>query len=214
MAVCGAHEQAGWAHENGAGSRFTTRVRAAFVAVGPGSEQRAAPRAGDQLVPRTEVVVDRAFTPDVAANLVWPWLVQLGKQRAGRYLPRAVEPAVPPSCRALRRVEARWLDLRAGDVVPDYGGREETFRIAELSAEDRLVYRSRRGRTELSWSITVRSVPAAADTERTRVSLRLRMAPRRHKRLAETVGGLLDLLTVAGLAAGLRERLAEQGTSG
>jgi hypothetical protein len=30
----------------------------------------------------------------------------------------------------------------------------------------------------------------------------------RHRRLAEIGGGALDLLTIAGLAAGLRERLA------
>jgi hypothetical protein len=186
-----------------------------LVAVRPGSEERAAPRAGDELVPRAEVVMDRAFTIDVAPNVVWPWLVQLGKRRAGWYLPRAVEVAVSPSRRALRRIEARWLQLSVGDVIPDYGGRNETFRVADLAAPERLVYCSRRGRTEVSWSITVHAVTAATSTEeQARVCLRLRMAPVRHKRLAKTVGELVDLLTVAGLAAGLREHLAEQTTSG
>jgi hypothetical protein len=35
------------------------------------------------------------------------------------------------------------------------------------------------------------------------------MAPVRHKLLARTAGELLDLVTVAGMAEGLRERLAE-----
>jgi hypothetical protein len=39
------------------------------------------------------------------------------------------------------------------------------------------------------------------------VFLRLRMAPVRHKRLARTAGELIDVLTVAGMAAGLAERL-------
>ncbi len=43
----------------------------------------------------------------------------------------------------------------------------------------------------------------------TRVHLRLRLAGPGHRRLVEIGGGLLDLLTIAGLAAGLRERLAE-----
>lgn len=38
--------------------------------------------------------------------------------------------------------------------------------------------------------------------------LRLRMAPVRHTLLARTAGELLDLVTVAGMSAGLRERLA------
>jgi hypothetical protein len=33
------------------------------------------------------------------------------------------------------------------------------------------------------------------------------MAPVRHRRLAASLGGLVDALTVAGLAAGLRERV-------
>ncbi len=39
------------------------------------------------------------------------------------------------------------------------------------------------------------------------VQLRLRLAPVRRKWLAETAGGLIDLVTIAGLAAGLKERI-------
>jgi hypothetical protein len=35
------------------------------------------------------------------------------------------------------------------------------------------------------------------------------MAPIKHQRLASTIGELFDLLTVAGMAAGLRERVSE-----
>lgn len=59
----------------------------------------------------------------------------------------------------------------------------------------------------VSWSITLHPEPPAAGGQRTRVRLRLRLAPVRHQRLARTAGELLDLLTIAGLAAGLRERL-------
>ena len=45
---------------------------------------------------------------------------------------------------------------------------------------------------------------------RTRVLLRLRMAPIRRVRLARTVGELFDALTIAGLAGGLRERMLDQ----
>ena len=41
------------------------------------------------------------------------------------------------------------------------------------------------------------------------VHLRLRLAPVRRVWLAESLGGLVDALTVAGLAAGLRERLVD-----
>jgi hypothetical protein len=93
-----------------------------------------------------------------------------------------------------------------GDVIPDYGGRNETFQVAELRPSSTLVYRSRRGSTDVTWSLTLEPVPGAG-TPATRIFLRLRLAPVRHRWLAVTAGELLDLLTVAGLAAGLRERL-------
>lgn len=105
--------------------------------------------------------MDRAFTLRVAPEAVWPWLVQLGKNRAGWYLPRTVERLVPPS---------------------------------------------RRGHTDVTWVLVL----APEQTEvgpGTRVHLRLRLGPVRHVLLAERLGGAFDLLTVAGLAAGLRERV-------
>ena len=42
----------------------------------------------------------------------------------------------------------------------------------------------------------------------TRVHLRLRLSPVTHRHVAAVLGGLFDALTVAGMAAGLRERLA------
>jgi hypothetical protein len=98
------------------------------------------------------------------------------------------------------------------DVIRDYGGRDETFEVAEIDPPA-LVYRSRRNATEVTWSIPL--APAGGGGPgRTRVHLRLRMAPVRHKRIVRTAGELLDLLTVAGMAAGLRERLAENAPSG
>jgi hypothetical protein len=42
------------------------------------------------------------------------------------------------------------------------------------------------------------------------VHLRLRLGPVRRKWLARTGGEFIDALTIAGMAAGLRERLADQ----
>jgi uncharacterized protein YndB with AHSA1/START domain len=170
------------------------------AATGP---ERAAPRAGDGLVAPADVVMDRAFDVAAPPETVWPYLVQLGKGRAGWYLPGRIERLLPARRRALRRIDARWQGLAVGDVIPDYGGRHETFTVAEIEPTHHLVYRSRRGHTEVSWSITLEPRDAGS----TRVFLRLRLAPVRHRRLAETAGELIDVLTVAGLAAGLRERL-------
>lgn len=146
--------------------------------------------------------MDRAFTVPAPPADVMPWLVQLGKGRAGWYLPSSVESLLPRSRRALRHLDPRWQSARVGDVIPDYGGRDATFTVEGYDPPRSLVYASRRGHTAVSWSMTLTEVGAAS-----RVHLRLRLAPVRHRRLAETLGGALDLVTVAGMAAGLRERL-------
>jgi len=157
---------------------------------------------GDGIVPSADVVMDRSFDLDEPPGVVWPWIVQLGKDRAGWYLPRAVERLVPRSRRAARAVVPRWQGLVVGDVVPDYGGADATFEVVELAPARHLVYRSRRRRTDVSWAIVLSPKDSG-----TRVQLRLRLGPVRRVWLAEHLGGAFDALTIAGMAAGLRERL-------
>jgi hypothetical protein len=184
-----------------------------FAAVTATPAERREARAGDALVTPADVVMDRAFTVAASPETVWPWLLQLGKQRAGWYLPRGVELLLPRGRRATRTIVPQWQQLGVGDVIPDYGGRHATFTVAELDPPSTLVYWARRHRTELTWSITLRQHnTAAGSAEHTRVLLRLRLSPVRRAWLATTAGDLVDLLTVAGMAAGLRERLAPHAT--
>ncbi|HEY1914225.1 MAG TPA: hypothetical protein VGH27_01505 [Streptosporangiaceae bacterium] len=176
-----------------------------FSSVGASATEKNTGRPGDELVEPADVVMDRAFTADAPPGVVWAWLAQLGKGRAGWYLPGAVERFLPRSRRAARSLNPSWLHLHAGDVIPDYGGRNATFEVAQITPPHTLVYRSRRGRTHLTWSLTLE--PADGEPNRTRVCLRLRMAPVRRKLLARTAGDLIDQLTVAAMAAGLAERL-------
>jgi hypothetical protein len=164
--------------------------------------ERAATLPGDELV-EADVVMDRGFDVDAPPEAVWPWLVQLGRRRAGWYLPARVERLVPPRRRALRHLEAGLLEHEVGDVIPDWGGADATFTLAATDPPRTLLYTSTRGRTALTWCLHLTPV----GTGGTRVHLRLRMAPVRHRRLAGTLGGLVDALTVVGLAAGLRERV-------
>jgi hypothetical protein len=182
-----------------------------FSGVEASEEEKSTGRPGDALVEPADVVMDRAFTVEALPEAVWPWLVQLGKRRAGWYLPRAVERFLPGSRRAARSLNPAWLRLEAGDVIPDYRGRDATFQVAQVTPPGALVYRSRRGRTSLTWSLSLESV--SSEPARTRVFLRLRMAPVRHQLLARTAGELIDLLTVAGMAAGLAERLRDQAAA-
>ena len=166
------------------------------------ASERRAVLPGDDLVV-ADVVMDRGFDLPAPPEVVWPWLVQLGKRRAGWYLPASLERLLPPSRRALRHLEPRWLDHEVGDVIPDWGGADATFTLAAIEPPRLLLYTSRRGRTDLTWCLHL--TPSAAGTSR--VHLRLRLGPVRHRRLAASVGGLFDAVSIAALAAGLRERV-------
>lgn len=176
-----------------------------FASVDASPEEVARPLSGDDLVPGADVVMDRAFTLPARCEDIWPWFVQLGKRRAGWYLPRSIERVLPPSRRALRRIEPALQQLRVGSVIPDWGGRHETFEVAILEPPQALVHTTQRGRTFGSWAIVL--TPDGDAGTATRVHLRLRLSPVKRKWLAATAGEILDASTVAGLAAGLRERV-------
>ena len=171
--------------------------------VSPQPEETSASMPGDALVPDAQVQMDRGFDLSVPPEQVWPWLNQLGKNRAGWYLPGWLERFVPPRGRALRRIEPSLQCVAPGDVIDDWGGKDATFEIVAHEPPSTIVHRSTRGNLRISWLISVRPL----HDQRSRVHLRFRIAGVRRVWLVETFGELLDLLTVAGLAAGLRERV-------
>jgi hypothetical protein len=178
------------------------------VAASPEDVRRALP--GDDLVPDADVVMDRAFDLPAPPETVWPWFLQLGKRRAGWYLPRSIERFMPPSRRGLRHLDpALVAEARVGHVIPDWGGKKATFEMAILHPPHALVHATKRGRTDGSWAIvlTAQRKSDAPSGPGTHVQLRLRLSPVKRRWLAHTFGEVIDAATVAGLAAGLRERV-------
>lgn len=159
---------------------------------------------GDDLLPDADVVMDRALSLPAPPDQVWPWLVQLGKRRAGWYLPRRLERLLPHDRRAARGIDARWQSLSVGDVIPDYGGRDATFTVAAIERPHHLVHTSQRGHLHLTWALVLEPEDGG-----TRLHLRLRLGPVKRRVLVTTGGELIDVLTVAGLARGLRERITD-----
>jgi hypothetical protein len=183
-------------------------------------EERAAHLPGDDLV-EANVVMDRATTLPGTCERLWPWLVQLGKDRAGWYLPRMAERVVPLRRRGLRRLEPSYAGLSVGDRVPDWGPGDPEFEVAVLDPPHALVYRSLRQRSlghrwpvdhppppdtlDLTWALVARDVEAGV---RLHLRLRVRTTRSRTAPVARVLGGAMDALTVGLLFAGLRERLA------
>jgi len=163
---------------------------------------------GDDLMPGAQVVMDRGGSLPAPASQVWPWLVQLGKGRAGWYLTGPVERFIPPHRRALRQLDARWQNLVVGDRIPDYGPGDPEFEVAVLEPPRILVFtsvrRTRRGQIQVSWALVLDDQPDGS----CRLRLRLRLAGLHRPGLMGVVGGWFDALTCRAMLAGLRERLA------
>ena len=181
-----------------------------------------APLPGDGLVERPDFVVDRAVGLPAPPAAVWPWLVQLGKERAWWYLPAWAERFVwAEDKRGARCIVPELQGLAAGDAVPDWGPGDPVFRVAALDPPHALVYHSLRQRSnrwrwpepdtprppdclELSWALVLAPLPGG----RARLHVRLRAAGvGRAGPLIELGGGLIDYATIVLLFSGLRERL-------
>ena len=173
--------------------------------VRPTAAEVDAPMPGDALLPSPDAVMDRAFTLRAPPEDVWPWLVQLGKHRAGWYMTHRVERFVPRARRASRHVDQRWQHLVVGSVIPDYGGRDkEQLTVAEIDPPHTLVYASRRGRMEVTWAITI----APLDDRSSRVRLRLPIgAPSGGNGRSPSLARRSTSSRSRGLAGGLRERV-------
>ncbi|MBA2697761.1 MAG: hypothetical protein H0U61_03190 [Nocardioidaceae bacterium] len=168
---------------------------------------------GDDVLPGADVVLDRMLDLAGTPEQVWPWLEQLGKDRAGWYLPHVVEMVVPRSRRAARGIGSRWQGLQVGDAIPDWGPGSPSFEVLEIERPKHLVYWSERARSarrgvarpplRLTWALVLEPRRGAS-----RLHLRLRLdlghpaGP-----LATYGGGLVDWLTVQLLGGGLNERL-------
>lgn len=164
---------------------------------------------GDGIVPDANMIFDRRRDIAAPADSIWPWLVQLGKRRAGWYAPRSVERLIPPQRRALRIIEERYQHLEVGDTIPDYGGRQAQLELVELDFPRALIYRDERRGAQFSWAITLK--PKATDLTTVHLRFRGRIASTGVLRRAILTGGeFFDGITGEIMLRGLQERVEER----
>jgi hypothetical protein len=178
---------------------------------------------GDELVPDATISIDRWLDLKAGPSEVWPWLVQLGKRRAGWYLPRSVERFIPASRRAVRTLVPAYLDVAVGDDTPDWGPGDPVFRLARLEKNQLIGYLSMRDRDfewrwpaegrpddrvlRLSWVLRLVRVSEQATT--LHIRLRVVTGRGRFSGLLWRLGAVFDLITIKALHRGLAERLAD-----
>ncbi len=95
------------------------------------AEQRRA-MAGDSIIPDPIFAVTHAITIDAPPSLVWPWLIQMGSDRAGWYSYDTIDNGARPSA---GRLVHELQSARVGDVLPALPGAEDAFVVAAVEAQ-------------------------------------------------------------------------------
>ena len=164
---------------------------------------------GDDLIPDANIVFDRTRELAASPEEIWPWLVQLGKRRAGWYLPAQVERIVPASRRGAWRVDPRWQTLSVGERIPDYGGGDAELAVASIDPGRALVYRAERRGTRFSWALILQPLSPTSTRVHLRFRGRLRSTGWRFQALMQ-IGGVFDGLTGELMLRGLDQRIEAQ----
>jgi len=122
---------------------YALAVRPRILTWGASDEEARRPLPGDDLVRDAKMKATHAVTIDRPAEQVWPWVVQIGHQRAGWYsydwLHRlmGVAGSVEDESRSAEHIIPQLQDLQVGDVVeiaPDMG-----YKVVDIQPERALV---------------------------------------------------------------------------
>ena len=122
---------------------YVVAIRPRLLTWGASAAEAERTLPGDDLVPDAKMKATHAITIDAPAADVWPWLVQIGHQRAGWYsydsLHRlmGIAGSVENEERSAEHVIPELQDLQVGDVIeigPDMG-----YKVVEIDPERALV---------------------------------------------------------------------------
>ena len=146
--------------------------------------ERTMPLPGDELIPDPEDIQTMAVTVSARPDQVWPWIVQMGVDRAGLYSYTAVENGLLHlGVTNADRIHPEWQDLQVGDIIaftPEgYPGGRRGPRVVELEEGRHLVLDSSPGappgKVTGTWQFVLHDAGAAG----TRLLLRTRTGPGR-----------------------------------
>lgn len=122
------------------------------------------PMVGDGLVENPTFNATRAVTINAPAELIWPWIVQIGYKRAGFYSWDILD---NDGISSAERIMPEYQNLKIGDVVPL--SKETDAEVIDMESNERLLLVFQSGST-VTWAWALYKI----DAERTRLVTRLR----------------------------------------
>jgi len=187
-------------------------IRPWMLQWGPTRQERHSSLPGDDLAPDARYVTTRAVTIDAPPAAIWPWLVQMGQDRAGFYTHNWVERFLRSGIPDVHEVHPEWQRLEVGDLMRtnhDIGGKPMGWPVAEVDVGRSIVVRSR-NLPAGTYAFVLRPI----ERDRTRLIVRDRAAWKRTEiAFAALVYEPLHAYMETGLIRGLKER-AEASRAG
>jgi hypothetical protein len=155
---------------------------------------------GDVVVAKADYVATRAISIDAPPRDVWPWLVQMGSDRAGWYsYDRLDNGGVASADRILPEFQSVAVD----DLVPMIPGSEIGVWVKEIEPERRMLWWDRKGEYSWEWLLE----PAGDHATRLLTRLRATYPPLLSKRtLYVVVATSGDILMTRRCLLGIRDR--------
>ena len=123
----------------GIGSHFIRRTLLSGLAreLGdPESKERERSLPGDDLLPDALEQLTHGVTIGASPETIWPWLVQLGCERAGFY---SVDLLDNGARRSAREIHPELQDIHVGDVLPARPGSSDGFEVLRIEPPRTLV---------------------------------------------------------------------------
>jgi hypothetical protein len=129
-----------------AGGLHALIVRPWLLAWGVSVEERERSLPGDTLMPEAAQTTTRAVTIQAPPAAVWPWLVQMGQDRAGFYTHNWVERLLRSGIPDVHDLHPEWQQLAVGDIMRTNreirSGHPIGWPVAVVDRERALVVRS------------------------------------------------------------------------
>src|SRR5689334_11462678 len=91
---------------------------------------------GDELIPVPRKIVTNAIIINASTKVVWPWLVQLGANRAGWYSHDRIDNGGKPSA---NKIIPGLQHIEVGDIMPAVPNTKDAFIIREIQIGKALV---------------------------------------------------------------------------
>ena len=110
--------------------------------------------AGDQLIPQPLDSVNHAITIRRPPSEVWPWLVQMGSDRAGWYAYDFIDNGGHPSS---EHILPNFQNIHVGSVFPALPGVKDVFVVAQYEPERSLVlsWQLPNGKHQTTWAFVL-----------------------------------------------------------